>query len=67
MSGSIWRLILSAVNSLSNDCARTSSALSGIWPVAIETRPMANLAELAEIARRLWNNLAKPVEQSDHG
>ena len=26
---------------------------------------LANLAELNEIARRLWNNLAEVVEQSD--
>jgi hypothetical protein len=26
---------------------------------------LGNLAELREIARRLWNNLAEVVEQSD--
>jgi hypothetical protein len=32
-----------------------------------QNQAMANVAELSEIARRLWNNLAKAVEQSDHG
>jgi hypothetical protein len=46
----------------SSDCARISS---GISPLGDRNQALANVAKLAEIARRLWNNFAKPVEQSE--
>jgi len=39
--------------------------LNGISPLGDRNQALANLAKLAEIARRLWNNLAKVAKQSD--
>jgi hypothetical protein len=48
-----------------NDCTRTSSGFSGILPLAIRNQALANLTELAKIARRLWNNLANTAKMQD--
>jgi hypothetical protein len=71
MSQSPSQLILTAVNSrMQTSLRRLNTYLERVERDLTSddrNQALANLAELAEIPRRLWNNLAKVTEQSDRG